>query len=242
MKSKSVLQNAMGSLAVVFLLSPVASAKQFNLGPDAFALSDGFLESIDQGQLLYLEVQLFDGGTTNSPITSNQMANQMDFRRIPESLLAHCCLMYEEGDSLNFLERTLERNGFTLDEYYAQYHLIDCHESRMTPIYRFVMGLTPNLIAPELRRELDYFRAMDEARRFEILNRVDVWHRRDGSERMRLTLLDQVAMQAGTHRAQNSPIADSYEAFMQTLISLGAKRHSEMTAAELQRAPVRSRK
>ena len=133
-------------------------------------------------------------------------------------------------------------NGFSLDDFYAQYHLIDCHESRMTPIYRFVMGLTPNLIQPELKRELDYFRSMDEPRRFEILNRVDVYYRRDGSERMRLTLLDQVIMQVGAHRSQNTAIVGSYERFMQDLIALGAKRFSDMSAADLQRAPVRTRR
>lgn len=156
-------------------------------------------------------------------------------RLLSDRQIVTFCLMYEEGNSLHLLETILKSDGFTLHEFYAQYHLMDCHDSRMTPIYRFVMG-GGNFEQMELSVELEHFRKMEPVRRFEILNRVHVFHRRDRSERMRMTLLDQIAM-----FSRNTAQPEAMESVRNTLVAMGAKRHRDLTEEERQRAPIRSR-
>ena len=143
--------------------------------------------------------------------------------------------MYEDNNSLNLRERLLENEGFNRDDFYAQYHLIDCHESRITPIYRFVMN-TGNMAQPEFQVELEYFRNMDPVRRFEILNRDHVHHRRIRSERMRLTLMHQANM-----LIRNSRRREIFEALRGALFAMWAKRYQDLTEEERQRVPIRSR-
>jgi hypothetical protein len=161
--------------------------------------------------------------------------NQITYRPLSSTEIITFCLMYEEGNSLHLLKTLLENSGKTLDDFYAQYHLIDCHESRMTPIYRLVMG-GGNMMQDELQTELEYFRQMDANRRFEILNRVHVFHRRDRTERMRMTLLDQVIM-----FSRNTAQPEAFEVLRSSLVAMGAKRHADLTAEERERAPIRSR-
>jgi hypothetical protein len=165
---------------------------------------------------------------------------QRNYQELSAFEISNICRMYETTHSLNLLRGALEVAGKTLDDYYAQYHRIDCHESRMTPIYRLVMN-NGYMEQPELQVELEYFRQMDEAQRFEILNRVHVFHRRDGTERMRLTLLDQVYAFSRQHTSHDSPQRAGFEALKSALEQMGAKRYRDMNEADRQRAPIRSR-
>lgn len=164
------------------------------------------------------------------------------YKPLTQAQLMGICAIYEEGNNLQLIDSTIVSGGnpISLDDYYAQYDKISCHNSRMTPIYRFVMQ-NGNMYQPQLQRELEYFKNMDEKQRFEILNRVHVWRRSDGTERGRITLLDQVYLFGAKHVEHQSSQAEGFEALKKTLEELGAKRHRDMTEDEKSRAPLNIR-